>query len=318
MGKGWGKGNSGDDDNWRKCGSLVIINLIIQSLFSGFIVGCIFASYAPWVEYDTAACDDHKWREGRCTVLSGVIKTFKSDSNDKDDWHYYVNHQVALTTADEDGNEVILARAWKAPSWAMGTSKLESGDKWNARRFSEKSQAKHYNGRFKPGEEYGCYYDPETIHKDKPKRDVSFQCRDYAIRERYKGGVATVCVFASPFFFLMVIYCCGFVRGCFAEHRSGFLSSSTEMPTRRRSFAGARNNNPSVPSHPDASTVSVEENFSPMSSTVEDGDPPLAAATVLQVDDSTVTMGVTVVDDTSATADVVEASVIFVEDGTRC
>ena len=51
MGKGWGKGNSGDDDKSCKCGSLVLFGLIY-----GFVTGCIFASYAPWVEYDTAAC----------------------------------------------------------------------------------------------------------------------------------------------------------------------------------------------------------------------------------------------------------------------
>ena len=50
---------------------------------------------------------------------------------------------------------------------------------------------------------YGCYYNPGTLTKAKTDIEVSFQCRDVSMRERYMGGVATLC--ASLFAVLVLL-----------------------------------------------------------------------------------------------------------------
>jgi len=80
-------------------------------------------SYGSWVEYDTAACDDHMWHKGNCYVLS-VTKN-KHGTGKSQAWE--INHQVQLTLSAEDGGAAVLARAWQSPADSIGPKRLGSG-----------------------------------------------------------------------------------------------------------------------------------------------------------------------------------------------
>ena len=88
--------------------------IIFTAILAAFVSACIGVSHGSWVEYDNAACDEHKWHKGNCYVLSATMKNTERKNSEYTSWD--VNHQVNLTLSAEDDGGAVLARAWRSPA----------------------------------------------------------------------------------------------------------------------------------------------------------------------------------------------------------
>lgn len=165
--------------------------------FFAIIYGSVYAGKGAWVKADTAACDGPKgqWATAPCNVTSSNLKQVVIGSGKSKNTFYKVTHVATVTP---EGQAPYEATVWKAPAWAEGY-KEHGGSKGDVM-FSDKDNAKAYRRTFSSGTTAKCYYNP------KDPSEVSFRCRDEPMRQRYIGGIATVCVAVSPFAIFLVYY----------------------------------------------------------------------------------------------------------------
>ena len=184
--------------------------------------GSVFAGKHAWVEADTAACDGPKgqWATAPCNVTGSTLKQVVGGSRKRKRTYYRVTH---VATVIPEGQPPYEATVWKAPSWAEGY-KEHGGSKLDVM-FSDKDTAKAYRRTFSPGTTAKCYYNPKDPSK------VSFRCRDEPMRQRYIGGVTTICVAVGfPFAIFLVLYLVVKVAEVMAGENAPVMRS-----TRRRS-----------------------------------------------------------------------------------
>ena len=179
------------------CGD-VCLCIFIAVFISMFIQSCVWADFGSWVHYDDQACvggtlrgtlyHEPRWERGRCEVLSSGMKEKTTGYNSRRrryKTYYLVHHQVRLNT--EDGASRHVARAYKAPAWARGPGKLQSGTKYR-RMFTDEDEAKSFQGRFSVGSTHKCHYNPSD------PQEVSWRCRDQSMRVKYAVGASYLAV----------------------------------------------------------------------------------------------------------------------------
>ena len=197
--------------------------LLVFSLWAtAVVVGSIHVGKRAWVEADTKACDGpNPWSTATCTVTSSSMSEIVKGSffEPKGSW-YKVD---IFANVEPEGGELYNAKIWKSPSYAEGWR--EHGGHRTDVMFESKDQAKSYRRTFNVGASVQCYINP------KQSSEVSFRCRDEPMRQRYIGGVATLCVAFFPLAILLAVV-------GIAGILDTFSGKSNRLPSQRNSGSG--------------------------------------------------------------------------------
>ena len=119
-------------------------------------------------------CPEH---HAHCFGRASTSTSSSSSSSSNSKRYYYkVTFNVTVQTSDPILGS-YMASAKRFPSWTQSPKDFDSGD-WKTKLFNEKSKAKNFRKKYKPGHTYSCYYNPEDPSDVAMRSDGGAWCVD--------------------------------------------------------------------------------------------------------------------------------------------